>query len=186
MLAHDNLAPLCFGRSFFVPGEGACNAGCRLADRCRAAYLGHARAALASHPSELSEDERLFVIGTGGAPATGQVPAARPAPVLELCAPTAACTTDPATRKVSRPWTDARRRPLASFRPASVSALAVEVLRAAGRPLHVREVAALVQRDAATRGVRLAGRTPHASVGLALRQVQGVQQVGRGLYVWAG
>jgi hypothetical protein len=77
-------------------------------------------------------------------------------------------------------------RPLEVFKPTSVASLAVEVLRAAAAPLHVCDITAEVLALATARGIRLAGRTPVATVGLALRRVHGVERVGRGVYIWRG
>ncbi len=157
--------PACFGISYFVPGEGACEAGCRIAKGCRDCYLD----AAAAHLGELAPDERLFVLSHRPArlaivPPAGQEP----------------------HRKAPAAWTDERRRPLSSFPARSVPVLAAEVVCAAGRPLHVREIAAEVARIAPARGVRFGGKTPEATVGLALRQVQEVERVGRGQYRWRG
>ena len=160
----------CFGVSFYVPGEGACAVGCRLAESCRAAYLARAAELAAESPSPLAEDERRFVLEHGGPPESADSPAG--------------CVEPARPRKRATRWTDEKRRPLDESKPSSVAALAAEVLRAAGRPMHVRAVTAEVMQVAAARGVALGGKTPDATVGLALRQLREVRQVGRGMYAW--
>ncbi len=179
MLATANRLPECFGRSYFVPGEAVCGAVCRTADRCRETYLDHARATLAADPGALVAEERLYVLASAAQTSAeaGRALVALPPPTEEPTEP---------SRKLPERWSDTRRRPLESFKPASVPALAVEVLRAAGRRLHAPGVPARVLPLAAARGVRLGGKTPQATVGLALRQVRGVELVGRGMYTWIG
>jgi hypothetical protein len=218
--------PACFSVSYFNPGEGECAVGCRLAERCKPAYLAQARELLAANPSGLTDEEHAFVLEHAFAAAPAKPARKRRSPRLKVVpadvapapAPAAAPTSPAdggslsdgerariealvkqveatvagqgaersATRKSSEPWTDARRRPLSSFKPASVPALAAEVLRAAGRPLHVREVAAEVAKRAAAHGAPLTTKTPAATVGLSLRLVRGVKIVARGTYAWAG
>ncbi len=191
LTAAATTVPACFGLSFFAPGEGPCNTGCSLAQRCRATYFESALRVLASEPTALAEDEHAYLL-TQQEEAEKVTPEALCAPerahIEELCARAAGVVrggcTPSAPRKAPERWTEARRRPLSSFKPTSVPALAAEVLRSAARPLHVRDVTAEVQALAAARGARLGGRTPEATVGLSLRRIQGVEQVGRGTYLW--
>ena len=161
----------CYGVSFYVPGEGACAVGCRLAEDCRAAYLTRAVELAAESPAALAEDERRFVLEHSAPPAAPD-PARRVEPGRSRRRPTR--------------WTDDKRRPLHAAQPSSIAALAAEVLRAAERPMHVRAVTSEVMQLAADRGVSLGGKTPAATVGLALRQLLEVKQVGRGMYAWSG
>ncbi len=171
--------PACYTVSFFAPGEGACSASCRLASACQVGYLANARVALARQPSALSDDERAYV--------DDQFPESASSSRLHLRAvkdePAPVAGEQSASTR-GRPG--APPRPLGTFRHASVAALAVEVLQAAGRWMHVRDLTAEVLRLAPERGVRLGGRTPEATVGSALRQVQGVELLGRGDYRWRG
>ncbi len=165
--------PACFGRSYFTPGAGPCNLGCRLAAGCRAESLVRARAILRAAPAALDAEERAFVASHEDR---------REPPALAEVIP---LERDQA-RRPRAPWTAEHRRPVESFKPTSVAALAVEVLRAAALPLHVDAIATEVLRIAPARGARLAGKTPAATVGLALRHVAGVGRVGRGTYAWQG
>jgi hypothetical protein len=158
MLAPVTTHPPCFGSSFFLPGEGPCNAGCRLAEECRRAYLVQTGVVLAANPAALAADERIYVLSHRPHPHLVALPGGDVAePVV---APSA-----PATKPTRTQWTADHRRPLASFPVRSVPALAAEVLRNAPQPLHVREVAVEVLRIAAERGVRIGGKTPEATVG---------------------
>ncbi len=163
--------PACFGRSYFTPGTGACDLGCRLAGACRAQYLEQASAILRAEPAALDEHERAFVESHEER---------RERPALAEVIPLERIR----SRRARAPWTAAHRRPAESFKPTSVAALAVEVLQSAAGPLHVDAIAAEVVRLAPTRGARLDGKTPAATVGLALRHVAGVVRVGRGTYAW--
>jgi hypothetical protein len=183
--------PACFGISFFAPGEGPCNTGCSLAQRCRSLYLESAQRALAAEPGALCEDERAYLLTqrAESAPAT-PISENERGHIEDLCARAEAVVSGgfgvaspPAPRKAPERWTDARRRPLSAFKPTSVTARAVEVLRAAAGPLHVCDIAAEVLALATERGIRLGGATPAATVGLALRKVEGVRRVGRGVYI---
>ena len=157
----------CYGISFFVPGEGACGVGCRLAASCRSAYLASASTVLTENPAALADDERRFV--------------------LEHTAPAAPQVEQPAAREPRKSptcWTGEKRRPLSKLKASSVATLAAEVLQAAGQPMHVRAVTEEVLQIASSRGIVLGGKTPAATVGLALRQLCEVKQVGRGTYAW--
>ena len=177
MLACATTNPPCFGSSFFLPGEGPCNAGCRLTEACRSAYLVRSGEALAANPAALAADERIYVLSHRPHPHLVALPSgdvAEPQPVSPA----------PATKTPRAKWTADHRRPLASFTARSVPALVAEVLRIAAQPLHVRDIAAEALSIAAERGVRIGGKTPEATVGLALRQVLEIERVGRGRYCW--
>lgn len=165
--------PACFSVSYFNPGEGECAVGCRLAERCKPAYLAQARELLAANPSGLTDEEHAFVLEHAFAAAPAKPARKRRSPRLKVVpadvapapAPAAAPTSPAdggslsdgerariealvkqveatvagqgaersATRKSSEPWTDARRHPLSSFKPASVPALVVQKARRALR-----------------------------------------------------
>ena len=178
MLAPATNHPPCFATSYFLPGDGPCETGCRLAQDCRAAYLVRSGEALAGNPAALAADERVYVLSHRPHPHLVALPC------LDAAEPE---VTIPAPAKSTRAqWTADHRRPLASFPARSVPALAAEVLRHAPQPLHVRDVAVEVLRIAAERGVRIGGKTPEATVGLSLRQVLEIERVGRGRYCWKG
>ncbi len=177
MLAPATTHPPCFATSYFLPGDGPCETGCRLAQDCRAAYLVRSGEALAGNPAALSADERVYVLSHRPHPHLVALPC-REAAEPEVTTPA------PATKTPRAKWTADHRRPLASFTARSVPALVAEVLRIAAQPLHVRDIAAEALSIAAARGVRIGGKTPEATVGLALRQVLEIERVGRGRYCW--
>ncbi len=179
MQARVTTHPPCFGTSYFLPGDGPCETGCRLAQDCRAAYLVRSGEALAANPAALATDERVYVLSHRPHPHLVALPGG------DSAEPDVS-TPAPAPKSTRARWTADHRRPLASFSARSVPAIVTEVLRTAGQPLHVREVAAEVLSMAAERGVRIGGKTPEATVGLALRQVREIERAGRGTYVWRG
>lgn len=206
-------APECYGRSFFVPGEGPCSVGCRLEASCKAKYLGTARQA-AETGAQLDPDEEAFVLEhTGPAPVTRRQTPEEIAAICEVAAAVVLGTEPESCRAVQPVPAVPTEQDRAQVEPAApipleassaelelvpavlgvprtgepqdnLSVLAAEVLREAGRPLHVREVTAKLTALARERGVRLAGKTPEATVGVAVRRARGVERVGRGMYRW--
>lgn len=155
--------PECYGVSFYVPGEGQCSLGCSFEAACREAYIGQA----CTSPEKLADEERSWLQLALGVAAQPPVTAPAPPP--------------PGKRKRPERWTEADRKPLASFKPDSVAVTAAGVLREHGRAMHLSEITdAVLARMAAPPS----GKTPRASVGLALRNVLEVRSIGRGMYEW--